>query len=81
MMLFIMHFDGFCRGGGLPKKCFETKSCFVGNPAIGFIILSGLEVTTNLSTPRNPIGSAALEVRAIKSAQPGYEKSALSILE
>jgi len=79
MMLLRMVFGGVDDVGGLPKKISATKSCLVGNPAIEFMIDSNLGTTHGLPTPWIPIGSLVLEVRTI-SVQPGYEKSALSIL-
>jgi hypothetical protein len=73
-------FGGVNNVGGLPKNCFATKSCFVGNPAMGLVITSGLGATLGLPKPWNPVGSLVLEIRTIESAQPGYGKSALSIL-
>ena len=79
MMLLRMVFGEVDDVGGLPKNFSATKSCLVGSPAIGLVIDSNLGATNGLPTPWIPIGSLVLEVRTI-SVQPGYEKSALSIL-
>jgi hypothetical protein len=79
MMLLRMVFGEVDDVGGLPKNFSATKSCLVGSPAIGLVMDSNLGATNGLPTPWIPIGSLVLEVRTI-SVQPGYEKSALSIL-
>ena len=72
--------NGFGRNV-LPEKHSDNSSCLVGNPAIGFTILEGRGITTGLPVSWQPLKATSSTVSTIESAQLGYDKSAMSILE